>query len=218
MGPAFPTPPWTFAGLSFLLAWAPPAGEAAAAPAAAAAENAPRAPRISGWFVRADLDAAVAFSRVRDLETPRPHAGPAGSLAVGQVVTPWLALGLRVWGHLGWANPGAMQRLGQGAVLLDGTFRPIPRANLLLRTSLGVGGGAVRESGREGRAGFGGPIFALDLSYAFFPGARRYRPDRAGGFFLAPHVGYLVATPAARGRPMAQSVITGLAIGFYFGE
>ncbi len=219
MGPAFPTRPWTFAGLSFFLAWAPPAAEAAAAPVATAGDGAPpRVPRVSGWFMRADLDAAVAFARVRDLDTPRPHMGPAGSLAVGQVVTPWLALGLRVWGQLGWANPGARQRLGQGAVLLDGTFRPLPRKNLLLRTSLGVGGGAVREAGRKGRAGFGGPVFALDVSYAFFPGVRRYRPYRAGGFFLAPHVGYVVATPAAKGRPMAQSVVAGLAVGFYFGE
>ncbi|RMG99379.1 MAG: hypothetical protein D6705_03290 [Deltaproteobacteria bacterium] len=190
----------------------------AAPPSAATPGPAPAVPRFSGWHLRADLDAGLGFARVRELSTPHPLLGPAGSLAVGQVVLPWLALGLRVWGQIGYANPGARQRLAQGAVLLDGTFRPIPKAQLLLRASVGVGGGAVREDGRSGRSGFGGPVFGLDLGYAFFPGVRRYRPYREGGFFVGPHVGYTVATPAARGRPMAHTISVGIATGFFFGE
>ncbi|MCA9661146.1 MAG: hypothetical protein KC486_22585, partial [Myxococcales bacterium] len=82
----------------------------------------------------------------------------------------------------------------------------------------GVGGGAVREDGVEGRSGFGGAAFKAAARYEFFPLAKRLRPRRGGGFGLGPELGWIGFTPAAAGRPMSNTLYLGLATTYYFGS
>jgi hypothetical protein len=129
-----------------------------------------------------------------------------------------MSLGLQLLGQLSWANPGAQQRLGVAGLMMDLGFFPVRHRGLVLRGSFGFGGGGVREEGRSGRKGFGGPLFGVGAGWTFFPGAARRRPARGGGLGLGPEVSYLVATPAAAGRPMTHALWVGLVVTMYFGE
>lgn len=165
------------------------------------------------------LYGGVGLARVDDLATEGPFSGLGGGIQFGQMVLPWLGLGLQLGGaFLVRSEAGARQRLGEGALLVDFTFVPIPRIGLSLRPSFGFGGGAIRQDGVSGRAGFGGAIFGTAARYTFFPRVKHYRPDRGGGFGVGPELGWIGATPAARGRPTAHVFYLGLATTFYFGS
>ena len=161
----------------------------------------------------------VGFARVNGLDTPQPFGGFGGSIRLGEALFPWMTLGIQVVGNLAYTrHEGARQRLGQGAFLVEAGFLPVPRIPFSIRAGLGIGGGAVREQGVEGRSGFGGAVFFAALRHEFFPLAARLRPSRGGGWSIGPEVGWIGQTPAAPGRPMANTLYLGLWTGFYFGS
>jgi hypothetical protein len=94
----------------------------------------------------------------------------------------------------------------------------VPKRPLSLHVGFGIGGGAIREDGVEGRKGYGGAAFKAAVRYEFFPLAKSFRPKRGGGFGLGPEVGWLGFTPAAAGRPMSNTVYLGLTTTYYFGS
>jgi hypothetical protein len=204
-----------------------PRGEATTAPRVpgerAPWRTPPVPPRIDGAYLGGSLYGMGTWARVNGLDTgPSPFAGFGGYLRVGQIVLPWLGLGMSVGGELGYRSertePGIRQRLGMGQLMVEGTFLPVPKINLLLRTSFGFGGGAIRQAGKGGRSGFGGALFAASLRYEFFPFAKRFRPTRGGGLGVGPELGWIGATPAAKGRPLANVLHIGLSTTFYFGN
>ena len=52
----------------------------------------------------------------------------------------------------------------------------------------------------------------------FFPLAAKRRPDRGGGWAIGPELGWLGATPAAKGQPFVHTVLLGLSTSIYFGS
>lgn len=183
-------------------------------------EPARQPPRIDGAYLGMTLFPSVVAVRLNELQTPGPFAGAGGTIRFGQMVLPWLGLGLRV-GGLGAvrSEEGARQVLGMGGLLVDFDFVPAPkRLPLTLVASFGFGGGAATQEGVPNRSGFGGALFGATIRYEWFPGAHRYRPTTGGGFGLGPELGYLGATPAARGRPMAHAAYLGLSMTWYFGS
>ena len=203
-----------------------PAAPAAAAPpgpqdtrsAAPPTGGRPVPPRVDGAYIGGTLSGGVTFARVNDFPTPNPMPGPGGTLRAGQVVYPWLSIGVELAFGAGIRAADPRQRVLHGAFLLDFGFYPLKTRPLSLRAGFGAGGGAVREAGRPARSGFGGAVFTAAARYEFFPGAARRRPKRGGGFSLGPEVGWIGYMPAAKGRPMAHTVYLGLYLGFYFGS
>lgn len=197
---------------------------AAAAPARerGAWRRPPIPPRIDGTYLGGIVYGSASLARVNGLDTSSPFAGAGGAARVGQMVLPWLGLGLSLGGGVGYRSEqrdgGVRQRLGMGALLVEGTFLPIPRLPLSLRTGFGFTGGAVRQAGVAARSGFGGAAFTLAARWEWFPFAKRYRPSRGGGFGVGPELGWLGATPAARGRPMAHVLYVAVAMTMYFGS
>jgi hypothetical protein len=163
----------------------------------------------------------IAAVRVNDLSTDGAFAGAGGQVRVGQMVLPWLGLGLQIGGDYGVrSESGARQQLALGNLLVDLQFVPLHKRRLgwTLRAGFGVGGGAVHQAGVEGRAGFGGAVFSAATGYSFFPVADRRRPDRGGGFAIGPEVGWIGATPASKGGPTAHMFYLAATLLFYFGS
>jgi len=191
----------------------PPTEPAAEAPQPPA--ELPKPPRVDGPYLGAIAYAPASFVRVRDLDTSGLFPGIGGSVRIGESVLPWLTVGLEVTGSLAYHNG---QRLGQGALIVDFGLLPVPRIPLSIHLGFGVGGGAVRQKGVEGRSGFGGAVFKGAVRYDIFPLAARKRPRRGGGFSLGPELGWIGFTPAVAGRPMSNTIYLGLGAGFYFGS
>lgn len=177
-----------------------------------------RPPRVDGTYLGGVLGFAESFARVNNFPTPNPFSGTSGGLRFGQAILPWLTIGMQITGTLGYRAADPRQRLLQGAALVDFGFLPVPRIPLSLRVGFGAGGGGVREDGVAARSGFGGAVFTGAVRYEFFPLAARKRPKRGGGFALGPEIGWIGFTPAAKGRPMSNTVYLGLFMGFYFGS
>src|SRR5690606_3250770 len=194
---------------------APPTTSEAAAP-----PTPPRPPRIDGVYLGLTVAGTVGTVRVNNIDTPGAFGGWMLHGRVGQMVLPWLGLGLQGGGGISYRSaPGARQTLRQGGVMADFNFVPAPdRLALSLRASFGFGAGAVREEGRTNRRGFGGSLFAAAIRYEFFPGVQHYRATRGGGFGIGPELGWIGATPAAAGRPMANTFYLGVSSSFYFGS
>jgi hypothetical protein len=182
--------------------------------------TAPSPPRIDGPYVGAVLFSGITLARVNDLETGGGFAAFGGTFRFGEMVLPWLGLGLQVGGSGAVrSQDAARQTLGQGLLAVDLSFVPVPkRMPLTLRASFGFGGGAVREVGVPDRAGFGGAMFGAAVRYEWFPWAKVRRPFKGGGFALGPELGWIGFTPAAAGRPMSNTIYLALALGFYFGS
>jgi len=187
---------------------------------AASEPDAPRPPRIDGPFLGAQLYGGLGLVRVNDLDVGGPFTVFGGSASVGQMVFPWLGLGLRGGGGGGVrSEEGARQKLGQGFLSAEFTFVPAPRRlPLSLKASFGFGGGAVRQAGIAQRTGFGGSEFGAAVRYELFPWAKRRRPFRGGGLALGPELGWVGFTPAAEGRPASNVFYLALSTTFYFGE
>ncbi|MCX4245572.1 hypothetical protein [Paraliomyxa miuraensis] len=186
-----------------------------------AAAPAPRPPRIDGPYLGATMFGGLGLLRVNDFDTPGPFSVAGATASVGQMVFPWLGLGLHGGGSGGVRSAdGARQRLGQGHLGVEFKFVPLPKRLplLSLRTSFGFGGGAVRQEGIAQRSGFGGAQFSGAVRYELFPWAARRRPYRGGGFGLGPELGWVGFTPAAAGRPMSNVVYLALTTTFYFGS
>ncbi|MCB9566304.1 MAG: hypothetical protein H6710_03660 [Myxococcales bacterium] len=105
-----------------------------------------------------------------------------------------------------------------GALLVDFGFLPLRQRPLSLHAAFGVGGGAVRQAGIEGRQGFGGAVFKAAARSELCPVAERKRPRRGGGFGLAPELGWIGFPPAAAGRPMSNTLYLSLTLTYYFGS
>lgn len=201
----------------------PAEAEPAKADAAKAepATPAPRPPRIDGTYLGGTILAGIALIRVNDFDTPGAFAAFGGSFTVGQMVFPWLGLGLHGGGGGGVHSKDAVrQKLGQGHLGVQFKFVPLPkrRVPLSLLASFGFGGGAVRQEGLAKRSGFGGAQFGAAVRYELFPWAARRRPYRGGGFGLGPELGWVGFTPAAAGRPMSNVFYLALSATFYFGS
>lgn len=196
----------------------PTTGGVAGAKDSPAPAEAPRPPRIDGTYVGGTLTGGASLVRVNGWPTPDPLSGGGGTVRVGQVIYPWLSIGVDMMFHGGVRPAAPRQRVLQGAFLVDFGFYPIKGRGLSLRVGFGAGGGAAREAGRPARSGFGGAVFTGAARYEFFPGASRRRPKRGGGFSLGPEVGWVGFMPAAKGRPMAHTLYVGLFLGFYFGS
>jgi len=180
---------------------------------------APSPPRVDGPYLGITGFGTLGFARVNDLDTPGPFGGYGGVLRVGETVLPWLMISLKLDGSFSYGtHEGARQRIGQGALGVEFGFLPIPSRPFSIRAGFGIGGGGVREAGIAGRSGFGGAIFSGALRYEFFPLAAKHRPKRGGGLALGPEIGWIGATPAAAGRPMANTLYAGLAVTMYFGS
>jgi hypothetical protein len=177
-----------------------------------------RVPRVDGVYIGGTLAFSESFARVNNFPTPTPHAGATPSLRVGQAIFPWMTIGILVTGTFANRFADPRQRLWQGSAIIDFGFLPVPRIPLSLRVGFGAGGGAVRQDGIAARSGFGGAVFTGAVRYEVFPLAARKRPRRGGGFALGPELGWIGFTPAARGRPMSNTVYLGLFMGFYFGS
>ncbi|MCY1066241.1 hypothetical protein OV090_15785 [Nannocystis sp. RBIL2] len=177
-------------------------------------------PRVDGTYVGGTLGPGISFARVNDFPTPNPFVGGGATLRVGEVIYPWLSIGVEISGNLAYRSADPRQRLLQGAFLVDFGFYPGAKKQipLSLRAGFGAGGGAVREARRTDRSGFGGAVFTAAVRYEFFPGAAKRRPTRGGGFSLGPELGWIGFMPAAKGRPMSHTVYLGLYVGFYFGS
>ena len=156
--------------------------------------------------------------RVNNFTTPNPLLGSAAGLRFGEAILPWMTIGVELAGTWGYRFADPRQRLLQGAFLIDFGFLPSRKLPLSLHVGFGAGGGAVRQADRSARSGFGGAVFTGSVRYEIFPLADRKRPNRGGGFSLGPELGWLGFTPAARGRPMSNTVYLGLFVGFYFGS
>lgn len=195
---------------------APPPAPEAAPPAVAAT----RPPRIDGPYVGLLATGSVGAVRVNNLATDGAFAGWGVHGRVGQMVLPWLGIGLFGGGGISYRSaPGARQTLRGGGLMVEFSFVPVPKIlPLTLRASFGFGAGAVREEGRDGRAGYGGAQFGAAVRYDFFPGIKRYRATKGGGFGIGPELGWIGATPAAAGRPMSHTMYLGLSSTFYFGS
>lgn len=177
-------------------------------------------PRVDGTYVGGTLGPGISFARVNDFPTPNPFVGGGATLRVGEVIYPWLSIGVEISGNLAYRSADPRQRLLQGAFLVDFGFYPAAKKQipLSLRAGFGAGGGAVREARRTDRSGFGGAVFTAAVRYEFFPGAAKRRPTRGGGFSIGPELGWIGFMPAAKGRPMSHTVYLGLYVGFYFGS
>ncbi|WP_143140314.1 hypothetical protein [Nannocystis exedens] len=199
--------------------------EAAAVDAPAEAPPPPRPapekpPRVDGTYVGGTIGPGISFARVNDFPTPNPFVGGGATLRVGEVIYPWLSIGVEISGNLAYRSADPRQRLLQGAFLVDFGFYPGAKKQipLSLRAGFGAGGGAIREARRQDRSGFGGAVFTAAVRYEFFPGAAKRRPKRGGGFSIGPELGWIGFMPAAKGRPMSHTVYLGLYVGFYFGS
>ena len=195
------------------------AGAGGAGPGDRAQKTAPqKPPRVDGTYVGASLGGSLGFARVNDFPTPDPFTGGVAAFRVGEVVYPWMSVGVQIAGNLSYRAADPRQRQLSGAFLVDFGFYPAPRIPLSLRAGFGAGGGAVREAGRPKRSGFGGAVFTAAVRYEVFPLAARKRPKRGGGFALGPEVGWVGYMPAAKGRPMEHTIYVALFMGFYFGS
>jgi hypothetical protein len=190
----------------------------AATPEPAAA---PRPPRIDGTYLGGTLLLGAGLVRVNDLHTDGAFASFGGTATIGQMVFPWLGLGLHGGGGGGVrSKDGVRQRLGQGSLGVQMKIVPLPKRHvpLSLLGSFGFGGGAVRQEGIAKRAGFGGACFGASVRYELFPFAAKRRPYRGGGLGLGPELGWQGFTPAAAGRPMSNTFFVALSTTFYFGS
>ncbi|MFO7561823.1 MAG: hypothetical protein R6X02_04215 [Enhygromyxa sp.] len=174
-----------------------------------------RPPRVDGPYVGVLGFGTANFASVIDLDTPTPLFGGGGFVQAGDAVFPWLSIGIAMGGQTAVIGK---QRLNEGALLVELAFVPVKRYPLSIRTGFGFGGGAVREQGIDRRFGFGGALFKGSLRYEFFPLAGKNRPDRGGGWAIGPELGWLGATPAAKGQPFVNTILLGISTSFYLGS
>lgn len=177
-------------------------------------------PRIDGAWVGGYSLVGVGLARVNDLDTG-PFTAFGGGFRFGQTVFPWLGLGLQLGGLNGIrSESGARQTMGQGQLAVDFLFIPLAkrRVPLNLRATFGFGGGAVRQEGESGRAGYGGAMFGGAVGYTWFPFAKKRRATRGGGFGIGPELGWVGFTPPAPDRPMSNTFYLAVGTTFYFGS
>lgn len=174
-----------------------------------------RPPRVDGPYFGALAFGSASFASVIDLDTPNPLLGGGGFVQAGDAVFKWFSIGIAAGGQAAFIGK---QRLMMGALLVELGFIPAPRYPLSIRVGFGFGGGAIREDGIARRFGFGGALFKGSLRYEFFPLAAKRRPNRGGGWAIGPELGWLGATPAAKGQPFVNTILLGISTSFYIGS
>mgnify|MGYP006979937483 CR=1 FL=1 len=197
-----------------------PTAALAAPPDAAEAETAappaaPKPPRIDGGYYGGSLPFTFGYKRIQAFDTPAPFIGGGAGFRAGDAVFDWMTLGFEVDMLIG--NSSLGQRETGGQLLIDFGFYPRPKTPWSIRTAFGFGAASVRDA--DGTpSGYGGAAFRVATRYEFFPRVMKYRPTKGGGFGIGPELGWAGATPAARGRPMANTFFVGLSSTFYFGS
>ncbi len=204
------------------LAAAPPESPqvgALGAPAEAGSEEARFAgpPRVSGVYLGMGIWPALSWAFSPNLEVDQRGAlgGGGGSLRLGQAVFPWMTLGLDADGGFYFAPDRVFMN---GGAMIEAGFYPWSRRPLSLRVGFGFGAGLMLDDRSELRGGVGGPKFMAGLRYEFFPRAAQRRAREPGGWMLGPEIGWRGFTPAAKGRPMSNTVLIGVCFGYYWGK
>lgn len=174
-----------------------------------------RPPRVDGPYFGVLAIGTANFAKVLAFDTPSPLLGGGGFLQAGDAVLKWLSLGIAVGGHTGFSGT---KQLAAGGLLVELGFIPSQRYPLSIRTAFGFGGGRITDRSTGERPGFGGALFKGSLRYEFFPLAAKKRPDRGGGWAIGPELGWLGATPAAKGQPFVHTILLGLSTSIYFGS
>lgn len=179
--------------------------------------GASKPPRISGTYLGMTIWPGLSWTFSPNLEIDQRAMIPGGGGAVrlGQAVLPWLTLGLDASGGFYFNRDTFFM---EGGLLVELGFYPVARYPLSFRTGFGFGAGLILDDRTPDRGGVGGPRFMGGVRYEFFPQAERKRPGRAGGWALGPELAWRGFTPAARGRPMSNTVLLGLWFGYYWGE
>jgi len=190
-----------------------PADDADGEPTDAAAKP----PRISGIYLGMTLWPALSWALSPNLEIDQSAVipGGGGALRLGQAVFPWLTIGVDASGGF-YFNKDTF--FTKGGLLIEFGFYPVPRYPFSIRTGFGFGAGLIIDDRAEDYGGVGGPRFMGSLRYEFFPQAERKRPKRPGGWVVGPEIGWRGFTPAAKGRPMSNTLLLGIWFGYYWGK
>jgi len=132
-----------------------------------------------GYFVALGVHGVAMSSRDHDLGRLQTDFGPALTLRLGQMVTPWLGCGLLVDGGL--ATSGRWNQKF-GGLLLD--LQLVPWRALSLHASAGLGGVMARDTLGHvaGAKGTGGAYYGVGLAYDFFP----FYVTGSGGLGITP--------------------------------
>ncbi|PRQ01067.1 hypothetical protein ENSA5_27490 [Enhygromyxa salina] len=188
-------------------------------PADPEAEDIPseRPPRISGTYLGMTIWPALSWAYSPNLEVDQSAVlpGGGGALRLGQAVYPWMTIGLDASGGFYFGRDTFFTK---GGLLIELGFYPVPRFPFSFRAGFGFGAGLILDDRSEERGGVGGPRFMGSVRYEFFPQAERKRPRRPGGWVVGPELGWRGFTPAAKGRPMSNTVLLGLWFGYYWGR
>ncbi|KIG17239.1 hypothetical protein DB30_03552 [Enhygromyxa salina] len=184
------------------------------APGAAAPEQ---PPRISGTYFGMTIWPALSWAYSPNLPVPHSMAlpGGGGSLRLGQAVFPWMTIGLDASGGFYFGQHTFFMK---GGLLVELGFYPVPRYPFSFRGGFGFGAGLITDDRTDERGGVGGPRFMGSVRYEFFPNAERTRPRRPGGWVVGPELGWRGFTPAAKGRPMSNTLLLGIWFGYYWGR
>ncbi|PRP95181.1 hypothetical protein ENSA7_74950 [Enhygromyxa salina] len=201
--------------------------EGPSAPELAASEAPPTAgptdatpeqpPRISGTYFGMTIWPALSWAYSPNLVVEHSMAlpGGGGSLRLGQAVFPWMTIGLDASGGFYFGQHTFFMK---GGLLVELGFYPMPRYPFSFRGGFGFGAGLITDDRTDDRGGVGGPLFMGSVRYEFFPNAERTRPRRPGGWVVGPELGWRGFTPAAKGRPMSNTLLLGIWFGYYWGR
>lgn len=177
-----------------------------------------RPPRIDGGYYGGTFLAGATFARVMRFDTPSPFVGGGASFRAGDVVYPWMSIGVEVMGAFASASTNGGQKDFSGQLLIDTGFYPMKSTHpLSLRAAFGFGGGRVTQADGK-RSGFGGAAFRAAARYEFFPGAQKYRARRGGGLGIGPELAYVINPPARSAGPMAQTIYLAFTLTWYRGR
>jgi hypothetical protein len=177
-----------------------------------------RTPRISGTYFGMTLWPGLAWAyspNLDDIDQSGVIAGGGGALRLGQAVFPWMTIGLDASGGFYWNRHAFFTK---GGLLVELGFYPVPRYPLSLRGGFGFGAGLILDDRADEKGGVGGPRFMGSVRYEFFPHAERKRPRKPGGWVVGPEIGWRGFTPAAKGRPMSNTILLGVWFGYYWGR
>jgi hypothetical protein len=177
-----------------------------------------RTPRISGTYFGMTIWPGLAWAyspNLGDIDQSAVIAGGGGALRLGQAVFPWMTIGLDASGGFYFNRHRFFTK---GGLLVELGFYPVPRYPFSLRGGFGFGAGLILDDRAEEKGGVGGPRFMGSVRYEFFPHAERRRPRKPGGWVVGPEIGWRGFTPAAKGRPMSNTILLGVWFGYYWGR
>lgn len=133
-----------------------------------------RAPRArQGYYIGGGLRSGIAAA-----EADADSVGSLGTLThfglwlrFGQKPLPWLGVGLALGGG---TEANEDWSVGSGGLLLDLQLEPFSTLDLAVRGSIGVGGGGISRANEadeteDDPSFMFGPIYAVGLSYDWFP-------------------------------------------------